>query len=81
VGPSDRAKIREYLELCATSSGAYRRRTAERDDATTVEQPAGVPATFEEHAKLMYDLQVLAYQCDLTRVITFMIGREFSAVL
>ena len=43
-----------------------------------VEHPAGIPATFGDHAKLMFDLQVLAYQCDLTRVITFMIGREFS---
>ena len=43
-----------------------------------VEQPAGIPAAFDEHAKLMFDLQVLAYQCDLTRVITFMMGRELS---
>ena len=44
-----------------------------------VEQPAGsIPASFEEHAKLMFDLQVLAYQSDLTRVITFMIGKELS---
>jgi hypothetical protein len=43
-----------------------------------VAQPAGAPARFEEYAKLMFDLQILAYQSDLTRVITFMIGREFS---
>jgi hypothetical protein len=43
-----------------------------------VARPAGIPATFEEHAKLMLDLQVLAYQTDMTRVITFMFGREFS---
>ena len=42
--------------------------------------PAGVPAGFDEHVKLMCDLQVLAYQADLTRVITFMLGREFSGV-
>ena len=42
--------------------------------------PAGIPATFDEHVKLMFDLQVLAYQCDLTRVITFMLGREFSGM-
>ena len=45
----------------------------------TFDQPAGVPATFGEHARLMFDLQVLAYQSDLTRVITFMVGREFSS--
>ena len=39
----------------------------------------GVPADFSEHASLMFDLQVLAYQADLTRVITFMVGHETSA--
>jgi hypothetical protein len=43
-----------------------------------VEQPAGAPARYDEHARLMFDLQVLAYQTDLTRVITFMLGREIS---
>jgi hypothetical protein len=42
-------------------------------------RPAGVPATFEEHAKLMFDLQLLAYQCDITRVCTFMTCREVSS--
>ena len=41
-------------------------------------QPAGIPASYEEHVQLMFDLQVLAYQCDLTRVITFMLARELS---
>jgi len=44
----------------------------------TLTRPAGIPETFTEHAKMMFDLQVLAYQTDLTRVITFMIGREFG---
>ncbi len=44
----------------------------------TLEKPSGVPAEFEEHAKLMMDLQVIAFQADLTRVITFMVGREGS---
>ena len=39
-------------------------------------QPQGVPADFNEHLGLMFDLQVLAFQTDLTRVITFMIARE-----
>ena len=45
-----------------------------------VDQPAGIPADFDEHVKLMFDLQVLAYQSDLTRVITFMLGRELSGM-
>jgi hypothetical protein len=79
VGPSDRTKIREYLE--AVRDIERRIQKAEEQSATelpAVDQPAGIPATFEAHAKLMFDLQVLAYQCDLTRVITFMIGREIS---
>ena len=79
LGSGDRAKLGEYLE--AIWDVERRIKTAEDQSARelpTVEQPIGVPATFEEHAKLMFDLQVLAYQSDLTRVITFMIGREFS---
>ena len=41
-----------------------------------VERPAGIPDGFEPHVQLLYDLQLLAYQSDLTRVITFMYGRE-----
>ncbi len=44
-----------------------------------MEQPLGAPPVFEDHLALMYDLQVLAFQSDLTRVITFMIGKEQSA--
>lgn len=43
-----------------------------------MERPAGVPESFIDYAKLMFDLQVLAYQSDMTRVITFMMGREQS---
>jgi hypothetical protein len=79
VGPSDRRKIQEYLEAVRDLERRIQKAEEQSDRAITpVDQPAGVPATFEEHAKLMFDLQVLAYQCDLTRVITFMIGREFS---
>jgi hypothetical protein len=42
----------------------------------TVERPGGIPATYEEHARLMMDLQVLAFRTDLTRVSTFMVGPE-----
>ena len=45
----------------------------------TIEQPQGVPPVFEDHLALMLDLQLLAFQSDLTRVISFMIGKEQSA--
>ncbi len=79
VGPSDRVKIREYLE--AVRDTERRIQNAEAQGARElplVARPAGIPPTFEEHASLLFDLQLLAYQSDLTRVITFMLGRELS---
>ena len=79
LGASDRGKISEYLE--AVRDLERRIQKAEEQGARElpeVEQPAGIPASYEEHAKLMFDLQVLAYQTDLTRVTTFMLGRELS---
>src|SRR5216684_2214034 len=79
LGPRDRAKLGEFLE--AVRDVERRIQKAEEQSAKelpVIGQPAGVPSTFADHARLMFDLQLLAYQCDLTRVITFMIGREFS---
>ena len=79
LGRSDRAKLAEYLD--AVRDVERRIQNAEEQNAQelpVVEHPAGIPATFEEHAKLMYDMQLLAYQCDLTRITTFMMGREFT---
>ena len=79
LGPRDRVKLNEYLE--AVRDVERRIQKAEQQTARelpAVVQPAGVPDTFHEHAKLMFDLQVLAYQADLTRVITFMVGQETS---
>ncbi|MEP7308948.1 MAG: DUF1552 domain-containing protein [Acidobacteriota bacterium] len=79
LGPGDRLKIDEYLD--AVREIERRMQTAERRDAAAVpvvSQPAGIPDDFEEKVRLLFDLQVLAYQADVTRVITFMIGREFS---
>ncbi len=80
LGPSDASKLSEYLE--AVRDIERRIQLAEEQfsrELPAFDQPAGVPATFAEHARLMFDLQVLAYQSDLTRVITFMMGREFSS--
>jgi hypothetical protein len=79
LGPHDRRRVDEYLEAVRD----VERRIQKTEEQMTrelpvVEQPIGVPTSFPEHVKTMFDLQVLAYQCDLTRVITFMMGREFS---
>ena len=79
LGPRDRVKLNEYLE--AVRDVERRIQMAEQQDSTelpAMDQPAGVPERFEDHAKLMFDLQVLAYQADLTRVISFMMGHETS---
>ena len=77
LGSSDREKLSEYVE--SVRGIEHRIEMAERQGARelpSMERPVGVPLTYQEHAKLMFDLQVLAFQADLTRVITFMMGRE-----
>ena len=79
IGPEDRHKIGQYLD--AVRDVERRIQKAEEQSARElplVQQPAGIPATFEEHMRLMFDLQFLAYQTDLTRVASFMVGREIS---
>lgn len=80
VGQADSLKIDEYLE--GVRDIERRIRQAEQQpsyDVPDVAQPEGIPATFAEHVALMFDLQVLAHQVDLTRVSTFMMGREVSS--
>jgi hypothetical protein len=77
LGSSDCTKLTEYLD--AIRDVERRIQLAEEQASRKLpmaKRPVGIPATFEEHAKLMFDLQVLAYQCDLTRVTTFMMGHE-----
>jgi hypothetical protein len=79
LGAGDRSKLEEYLD--AVRDIERRIQAAEGHALTAlprVEQPISIPPVFEDHAKLMFDLQVLAYQTDLTRIITFMIGRELT---
>ncbi|HVY34788.1 MAG TPA: DUF1552 domain-containing protein [Caulobacteraceae bacterium] len=79
LGADDRSRLTEYLEGVRDIETRIQKAEAQSaKDMPVVTQPAGIPATFEEHAKLMFDLQVLAYQSDLTRVVTYMYGREFS---
>jgi hypothetical protein len=79
IGTRDRQKLSQYLE--AVRDVERRVQQAESQDVQElpiVPQPPGIPARYDEHARLMFDLQVLAYQSDLTRVVTFMLGREIS---
>ena len=80
LGSRDRNKLSEYLE--AIRDIERRIQKAEQQNASVkipvVERPSAVPDTFGEHARLMMDLQVLAFQTDLTRVITYVPAREGS---
>ena len=80
LGMNDRHKMDQYLE----SIRDVERRIVKAQD-TTIEMnldgftiPANIPANYEEHVKIMLDLQMLALQTDMTRVSTFMLGRELS---
>ena len=79
LGPADRRKIDEYLS--AIREIERRIESAEKNNSEalpTIEKPAGIPTDFTEYVKLMYDLQVIAFQADLTRVTTMMVAREGS---
>jgi hypothetical protein len=80
VGPRDRGKLSEYLDALRDIERRIQKAEEQnsRELAITLDQPAGIPASYEDHVRLMFDLQLLAYQTDLTRVITFMIARELS---
>jgi hypothetical protein len=79
VGAGDRAKLSQYLEAVRDIERRIQMAEEQRDrELPVVEQPAGIPTTFGEHAKLMFDLLALAYETDLTRVATFMMGREIT---
>ena len=79
LGPNDRTRIDEYLDAVRDIERRILMAEGQGDrKLPDVDQPAGIPASYEEHAKLMFDLQRLAYQTDLTRVTTFMMARELS---
>jgi hypothetical protein len=80
IGQGDRHKLTEYLD--AIRDIERRIQKAEEQNATlkmpTIDLPVAVPEEFADHARLMADLMVIAYQADLTRVISFMLAREGS---
>ncbi|HEY1755313.1 MAG TPA: DUF1552 domain-containing protein [Bryobacteraceae bacterium] len=79
LGPRDRTRVSEYLDNIREIERRLQiagKQTSSRLDVP--DAPVGVPDSYEEHVKLMYDLMALAYQTDLTRVFTFMMARELS---
>jgi len=79
VGAADRNRIENYLENVREIERRIQKTVARgATDADSMTAPVGIPDTFEEHMRMMFDLLVVAYQADLTRVFTFMTGREAS---
>jgi len=80
LGPQDQNKVNEYTDAIRDVERRIQKAEEQRDVALpAMEAPQGVPPVFEDHLALMLDLQLLAFQADLTRVISFMIGKEQSA--
>jgi hypothetical protein len=80
LGAHDRGKVEEYAEAVRDVERRIQKAGEQRNaELPAIDQPPGVPAVFEDHLSLMLDLQLLALQSDLTRVISFMIGKEQSA--
>jgi len=80
VGVPDRVRLDQYLDsVRQVEREIERAEKAVTDNKTPdLDRPVGVPASFADHAKLMFDLQILAFQADITRVITFQLTREQS---
>jgi hypothetical protein len=75
----DRQKIDQYLEAIRDAERRIAIAEKQNIDLPQMERPVGgIPDTFAEHARLMFDLQLMAFQTDITRVITFMMSREVS---
>lgn len=80
LGPQDQAKVNEYTDAIRDVERRIQKAEEQRDiELPAMEQPQGAPPVFEDHLAMMLDLQALAFQSDLTRVISFMLSKEQSA--
>jgi hypothetical protein len=80
LGPEDRTRVGQYLDTVREVERRIQKAEQQTSDAPMpdLDRPAGVPAAYADHARLMFDLQVLAMQGDVTRVLTFQLARETS---
>ena len=80
VGGPDRIRVDQYLDSVREIERQIQRAedAAADDFSPDIDRPVGVPVAFEDHATIMFDLQALALQADITRVITFQLTRELS---
>lgn len=80
LGPEDRSKVDGYLDAVREVERRIQKAEAEvgKDSLPDLDRPMGVPSAYADHARLMFELQVLAFQGDITRVTTFQLARETS---
>jgi hypothetical protein len=80
LGPADRTRVDQYLDTVREVERRIQKAEATTGDSglPDLDRPVGVPAAYADHARLMFDLQVLALQADVTRVLTFQLARETS---
>jgi len=81
LGAGDRSRVTQYLDAVREIERRIQQAESQSDTALpeVLERPVGIPESFDQHARLMFDLQALAFQADITRVFTFLIGREQTA--
>jgi hypothetical protein len=80
LGARDRARVAEYLDSIREVERRIQKAEADTKDnpMPDLDRPMGVPALYADHARVMFDLQLLAFRGDITRVTTFQIARETS---
>lgn len=79
LGPQDAVKLDEYLDAIRDVERRIYRIETQNSELQVPDRPLGVPPTVKEHAELMFELQRLAFQADITRVGTLMLAREISS--
>ena len=81
LGAGDRTRVSQYVDAVREVERRIQQAEAQASESTLAlpDRPVGIPETYDEHAKLLFDLLVLTYQADLTRVFSMQLGREQSA--
>jgi hypothetical protein len=79
LGTADRSTLDDYLESVRDVEKRIQRAEQTVETVAPPDRPFGIPLTFRDHLSLMFDLQILAYQADITRVVTFLMSREVSS--
>jgi len=78
VGAGDQARVTQYLDAVRAIERRIQLSEQKDTELPDLERPVGIPESYREHVELMFNLTALAYQVDMTRVFTFMLGRELN---